>query len=91
MDPEKKFNRKFIRIDARLECEYKYAVGNFERNSTGTILDISGGGLKLITSMHVRGGNDIVIKATFPDGSQAGFSRSRAFYIPQKLPYLSYL
>ena len=69
VNPEKQFNRKFIRVDTRMECEFKYVRGDKEVAGKGMILDISGGGLKLMTTEHVKPEIMISVKTTFNDGT----------------------
>jgi len=68
VNPERQYNRKFIRVDTRVECEFQYMRAAREITSKGMILDISGGGLKLMSSDHVATGNVIVVKTNFSDG-----------------------
>jgi len=69
VNPEKQFNRKFIRVDTRMDCEFKYVRGEKEISGKGRILDISGGGLKLMTTEHIRPGSTINVKTAFNDGT----------------------
>ena len=69
VNPEKQFSRKFIRIDTRLECEIQFLRVNKEATSKGLIVDMSGGGLKLMSTEHIKVDTMVVIKATFNDGS----------------------
>jgi len=65
---EKAFIRKFIRVDARIGCKYEYTRGSRKNAAQGTVLDISGGGVKLIVGERVAAGSRIAIFTELFDG-----------------------
>jgi len=69
VNPDKQFSRKFIRIDTRLESEVQYLRVNKEVVGKGLIIDMSGGGLKLMSTEHIKVDTMVAIKTTFNDGS----------------------
>ena len=69
VNPEKQFNRKFIRVDTRMDCDFQYERGEKGVFGKGMILDISGGGLKLMATEHVKPATMIIVKTNFNDGT----------------------
>jgi c-di-GMP-binding flagellar brake protein YcgR len=69
VNPEKQFNRKFIRVDTRMDCEFKHTRAEKELSGKGMILDISGGGLKLMATEHLKPETAVIIKTEFNDGT----------------------
>jgi len=68
MAEDKKTGRKFIRVDTRLEAFYKYVRLNKEETGKGSIVDLSGGGLRMVVDERIKEKTPIMIATNFTDG-----------------------
>ncbi|MCP4653081.1 MAG: PilZ domain-containing protein [Candidatus Omnitrophica bacterium] len=62
-------NRKFIRLDTCLKCEYDYLRAGEEIKGEGVVLDISGGGVKMVSKERIAVNRETNLTLEFPDGA----------------------
>jgi len=68
MPEEKKPARNFVRLETQLQAQYEYDRFNKAESGTASIVDISGGGLKMISAQRVKEGVNIAVSTDFADG-----------------------
>ena len=66
-DKHKK-ERAFIRLEETMKCSYKYDFLGQEKENEGTILDLSGGGIKMIAPEYFKKGVIVNLYIDFPFG-----------------------